>query len=59
MVRKVQTQAMWEEKQPAEAGTVGVIFDYYQRKGLKRLPDNVTVNSAGFRGAKGSEEGAK
>lgn len=50
---------MWEEKQPAEAGTVGVIFDYYQRKGLKRLPDNVTVNSAGFRGAKGSEEGAK
>lgn len=34
-----------QEREPAEPGTIGVIFDYFRNRGLDRLPDGVIVNA--------------
>lgn len=34
-----------QEREPAEPGTIGVIFDYFRNRGLDQLPDGVIVSA--------------
>ncbi len=61
MVRRIAKQAspvkkrekptvVYQGKERGEAGTIGSIFDYYQKQERKTMPANAMVNAGRWRG---------
>ena len=37
-------------KEPAPEGSIGMVFDYYYKKGLLNLPKEIVINANKFKG---------
>jgi hypothetical protein len=50
MKTKAQPKFELTIKQPAPEGSIGFLFDYYQKKGLLELPKGIVINANKFKG---------
>ena len=50
MKKTQQPMIILSPKEPAPEGSIGMVFDYYYKKGLLNLPKGVVINANKFKG---------
>ena len=50
MKAKKQPELILQAKEPAPEGSIGMVFDYYYKKGLLNLPKGIVINANKFKG---------
>lgn len=55
MKKKDAPKPIWQEKEKAQADTIGAVFDYYAERGYKSIPENATIHAKKFRSTHGKQ----
>ena len=50
MKKTQQPTLILSPKEPAPEGSIGMVFDYYYKKGLLNLPKGIVINANKFKG---------